>query len=58
MWDLFHEVRELAKEARLARLDHPYIAREDDAGATDEGRPFFSLEFVDGSPPVDWTATS
>ena len=32
----------------LARLDHPHIARVIDAGATDDGRPYFVMELVEG----------
>ena len=34
----------------LALMDHPDIARVFDMGATDSGRPFFVMEFVDGAP--------
>ncbi len=34
----------------LAMMDHPDIARVFDAGATDTGRPFFVMEYVDGVP--------
>jgi serine/threonine protein kinase/tetratricopeptide (TPR) repeat protein len=34
----------------LARMEHPNIARVLDAGATDEGRPYFVLELVRGLP--------
>jgi serine/threonine protein kinase len=34
----------------LAMMDHPDIARVFDAGATDAGRPFFVMEFVEGVP--------
>lgn len=34
----------------LANLDHPFIARLLDGGATDDGLPFFVLEYVDGLP--------
>ncbi len=34
----------------LARLNHPHIARLLDAGASEEGLPYFVLEFVDGQP--------
>lgn len=33
----------------LASLDHPNIARLLDAGETDDGRPYFVMEFVDGT---------
>ncbi len=34
----------------LALMDHPNIARVLDAGATDEGRPYFAMEYVPGLP--------
>lgn len=34
----------------LADLDHPYIARILDGGATDAGAPYLVMEFVDGVP--------
>jgi non-specific serine/threonine protein kinase/serine/threonine-protein kinase len=34
----------------LAQLDHPFIARLLDGGATEEGLPFFVMEYVDGVP--------
>jgi len=34
----------------LARLEHPNIARFLDGGLTDDGRPWFTLELVDGVP--------
>ena len=34
----------------LARLSHPHIARLLDAGASDDGLPYFVLEYVDGRP--------
>ena len=39
-----------AERQALAMMDHPNIARVFDAGATTEGRPFFVMEFVRGSP--------
>ncbi|MFN0131648.1 MAG: tetratricopeptide repeat protein [Phycisphaerales bacterium] len=32
----------------LALMDHPNIAKVFDAGATDSGRPFFAMEYVEG----------
>ena len=32
----------------LAMMDHPNIARVFDAGATETGRPYFAMEFVEG----------
>ncbi len=34
----------------LAALDHPHIARLLDGGETDEGRPYFIMELVEGVP--------
>ncbi|MBK8944596.1 MAG: serine/threonine protein kinase [Ignavibacteriae bacterium] len=34
----------------LANLQHPNIARLFDGGVTDDRRPFFTMEFVDGIP--------
>lgn len=34
----------------VARLDHPNIARLIDGGETDDGIPYFAMEFVDGVP--------
>jgi tetratricopeptide (TPR) repeat protein len=34
----------------LAELAHPHIARLLDGGSTDDGRPFFVMEFIDGLP--------
>jgi serine/threonine-protein kinase len=42
--------RFLAERQILARLDHPHIARLLDGGITDEGQPWFAMEFVDGMP--------
>lgn len=39
-----------AERQILARLDHPNIARLFDAGETEDGLPYFVLEFVDGLP--------
>ena len=38
----------------LARLNHPYIARLLEAGATDDGRPYFAMDYVDGQPIDDY----
>jgi serine/threonine-protein kinase len=39
-----------AEQRTLARLDHPSIARLYDAGALEDGTPFFVMEYVDGKP--------
>jgi predicted Ser/Thr protein kinase len=38
----------------LAGLDHPNIARILDGGDTEDGRPFYVMEYVDGSPIDDY----
>ncbi|MEO7659742.1 MAG: serine/threonine-protein kinase, partial [Pyrinomonadaceae bacterium] len=44
-------VRRFLNERRiLATLEHPHIARLIDGGTTDDGSPYFIMEFVDGSP--------
>ncbi len=39
-----------AEQQALARMDHPHIARIYDAGITEDGRPYFAMERVDGVP--------
>ena len=34
----------------LAALDHPNVARLLDGGLTDEGLPYFVMEYIDGKP--------
>jgi serine/threonine protein kinase len=41
----FHDERQI-----LADLEHPNIARLIDGGTTDDGRPYFLMEYVDGQP--------
>jgi serine/threonine protein kinase/Flp pilus assembly protein TadD len=41
-----------AEREVLARLDHPNIARLMDAGTTDDGRPYFVMEYIDGVPII------
>jgi serine/threonine protein kinase/tetratricopeptide (TPR) repeat protein len=38
----------------LAKLKHAYIARLYDAGATEDGTPWFAMEYVDGERLVDF----
>jgi len=38
----------------LAVMNHENIARVFDAGATDEGRPFFAMEYVPGVPLIEY----
>lgn len=44
---LFEREREL-----LAQLEHPNIARLIDGGVTDQGRPWFAMEYIDGEPLI------
>jgi WD40 repeat protein/serine/threonine protein kinase len=43
-----------AERQALAMMDHPNIAKVLDAGATDEGRPFFVMELVSGIKITDY----
>ncbi len=45
----FHQERQI-----LASLDHPNIAKLLDAGVTEEGWPYFVMEFVEGRPIHRW----
>lgn len=49
-------LRERLRQERqiLAGLDHPYIARLLDGGTTDDGAPYFVLEYVEGIPIHTW----
>lgn len=38
----------------IASLDHPNIARLLDGGATDDGRPYIVMEYVEGLPITTW----
>ncbi len=42
--------RFLRERQILARLEHPAIARLLDGGVSDDGRPYFAMEYVDGAP--------
>src|SRR5262249_3507085 len=39
-----------AERQALALMDHPNIAKVFDAGATEQGRPYFVMELVKGAP--------
>jgi serine/threonine protein kinase/tetratricopeptide (TPR) repeat protein len=43
-----------AERQALALMDHPNIARVLDAGATDNGRPYFVMELVRGIPITEY----
>ena len=46
--------RFLRERQILARLEHPNIARLVDGGLAADSRPYFALEYVDGSPITDY----
>ena len=48
--DLLRRLR--AERQILAGLDHPHIAHLYDGGSTDDGRPYFVMEYVEGVPIV------
>jgi serine/threonine protein kinase len=39
-------------------MDHPNVARVFDAGITNQGRPYFVMEFVSGVPITDFCDTN
>jgi WD40 repeat protein len=43
-----------AERQLMAMMDHPHIAQVFDAGQTDEGRPYFVMEYVPGIPITDY----
>jgi len=43
-----------AERQALARMEHPGIAKVYDAGATEQGRPWIAMEYVDGLPITDY----
>jgi eukaryotic-like serine/threonine-protein kinase len=43
-----------AERQALALMDHPCIAKVFDAGATERGRPYFVMEYVEGEPITDY----
>jgi len=46
--------RFLRERQILAKLEHPNIARLLDGGATEDGRPFLAMEFVEGVSITEW----
>ncbi len=38
----------------LAMMNHPHVARVLDAGTTEQGRPYFAMEYVPGLPIVEY----
>ena len=53
--DTRHVIARFESERQaLALMDHPNIAHVYDAGATPEGRPYFAMEYVPGTPITDY----
>ena len=51
-------VSRLARERQLlAMMDHPGIAKVFDAGMSDEGKPFYVMEYVAGQPIASFAKT-
>jgi len=50
--DFVHRFQQ--ERAILATLDHPNIARLYDGGTTEEGWPYFVMEYLDGQPIDVW----
>jgi len=50
----FIRERFLRERQILASLDHPHIARLLDGGATEDGRPYFVMEFVAGQTIMEF----
>ncbi|HET7276311.1 MAG TPA: serine/threonine-protein kinase [Longimicrobiaceae bacterium] len=46
--------RFVAERQILASLDHPSIARLLDGGATEDGRPYLVMEYVEGEPITEY----
>ncbi len=46
--------RFLRERRLLARLEHPNIARLLDGGVTDDGLPWFAMEYVEGRPLISY----
>jgi len=45
-----------AERQALARMSHPSIAGFLDAGLSEQGRPYFAMEFVEGTPITEFCA--
>jgi len=45
--------RFMAERQALAMMEHPGVARVLDGGSTEDGRPYFVMEFVRGDPITD-----
>ena len=53
--DTQHILRRFRQERQiLAALDHPFITPLVDGGTTDDGLPFFVMEYIEGEPLYDY----
>jgi eukaryotic-like serine/threonine-protein kinase len=53
--DTRHVIARFESERQaLALMDHPNIAHVYDAGATTDGRPYFAMEYVPGTPITEY----
>jgi serine/threonine protein kinase len=43
-----------AERQALALMDHPHVAKVFDAGVSEEGRPYFVMEYVPGAPITEF----
>jgi len=43
-----------AEQQALAMMNHPNVAKVLDAGTTEDGRPYFAMEYVHGEPITDY----
>jgi serine/threonine-protein kinase len=50
------QARFLRERQILARLEHPHIARLLDGGISEDGRPYFAMEYIDGEPVLRYCA--
>ncbi len=50
--------RFLQERTLLSKLNHPNIAGLLDGGVSDDGRPFFVMEYVDGMPVTEYCKTN
>lgn len=48
------KTRFLRERQILAGLEHPHIARLYDGGITEDGQPYFAMEYVDGLPLTEY----
>jgi WD40 repeat protein/serine/threonine protein kinase len=43
-----------SEQQALARMEHPHIAQVYEAGSSAQGRPYFAMEYVPGTPITDY----